>query len=165
MHIRRATTRDLPRLTQITVTSLVDDPTFDYLYPKRHDFPEDNYYFWQLQLKKWLYDPKKEFLVVVLGAQDPIPPEERPPIPDTVISFVVWERLGHSATAKRGWAKKNTWQNFLDSTSALCPLAVVGNTNLLPNREHRQTRSLVNITQTQSTRYRYVASRCHTQGF
>ena len=36
MHIRLATTRDLPRLTWITVTSLVNDPAFDYLWPKRH---------------------------------------------------------------------------------------------------------------------------------
>ena len=84
MHIRLATTRDLPRLTWITVTSLVDDPAFDYLWPKRHEFPEDKFSFWQLQLKKWLYDPKKRFLVMVLEAQDTSPSERTPEIPGII---------------------------------------------------------------------------------
>ena len=146
MHIRLATTRDLPRLIWITVTSLVDDPAFDYMWPKRHEFPEDNFSFWQLQLEKWLYDPKKTFLVMVLEAQDPPPSKGTPVIPDTIISCVIWERLGHSAIAKRRWAEKDTWKNLLDSASPLGPFAVVGETNLLPTREHRQSRSLVNIT-------------------
>ena len=165
MHIRLATTRDLHRLTQITVTSLVDDPAFDYMWPKRHEFPEDNFFFWQLQLKKWLYDPKQTFLVMVLGAQDPPPSEETPVIPDTIISYVIWERLGHSEIARRRWAEKDTWQNLLDSASALFPLAVLGDTNLLSSREYRQSRSLVNITQIRTTRCRYAAARSPRQGF
>ena len=165
MHIRLATTRDLHRLTQITVTSLVDDPAFDYVWSKRHEFPEDNFFFWQLQLKKWLYDPKQTFLVMVLGAQDPPPSEETPVIPHTIISYAIWDRLGHSEIARSRWAEKDTWQNLLDSASALFPLAVLGDTNLLSTREHHQSRSLVNITQIQTTRWRYAAGRSLNQGF
>ena len=165
MHIRLATKRDLPRLTWITVTSSVDDPAFDYLWPKRHEFPEDNFSFWQLQLEKWLYDPKTTFLVMVLEAHDTSPSELTPEIPGTIISCVIWERFGHSAIAKRRRAEKDTWQNKLHSASPLCLSAVVVGTNLLPTRNHRQSRSLVNITQKQTTRCRYAADRCHSQGF
>ena len=125
MHIRLATTRDLHRLAQITVTSLIDDPAFDYMWPKRHEFPEDNFFFWQLQLQKWLYDPKQTFLVMVFDADDPPSVGEKPigekpvVVPDTIVSYVIWERLGHSSVARRRWAQKDTWQNLLDSASPL----------------------------------------------
>lgn len=69
MFVRLATTRDLHRLAQITTTSLMDDPTFDYTWSKRHEFPKDNF-FWQLTLKECLYDPRQTFLVIVLDAAD-----------------------------------------------------------------------------------------------
>ena len=139
MHIRLATTRDLHRLAQITVTSLVDDPAFDYLWSNRHEFPEDHFFYWELQLKKWLYDPKLTFLVMVLEAENPPPSEKTAVMSATIISFAIWQRLGHSATAKHRWAEKNTWQNLLDSASTFWPLAAVDNTNLLPTSEHRQS--------------------------
>ena len=77
MHIRLATTRKLHRLAQITVTSSVEDPAFDYMWPNRYEFPEENFFFWELQLKKWLYDPKHTFLVMVLEAENPPPSEKR----------------------------------------------------------------------------------------
>ena len=56
------------------MTSLTDDPAFDYMWPKRHEFPEDNFFFWQLQLKEWLYNPKQTILVMVLDVEDhPVP--------------------------------------------------------------------------------------------
>ena len=33
MRVRLATTRDMHRLTEITTSSLIDDPTYDYLNP------------------------------------------------------------------------------------------------------------------------------------
>ena len=119
MHIRLATTRDLHRLAQITVTSLIDDPAFDYMWPKRHEYPEDNFFFWQLQLQKWLYDPKQTFLVMVCNADDDPPGVEKSVVvpDDTIVSYVIWERLGHSSVARRRWAQKDTWQNLLDSAS------------------------------------------------
>ena len=138
MYIRLATTRDLHRLAQITVTSLVDDPAFDYMWPKRHEFPEDNFFFWELQLKKWLYDPKQTFLVMVLEAEAPPLSESTAVISDTIVSFAIWERLGNSAIAKHRWAEKNTWQNLLDSASTLRPLAIVNDTDLLPTSEYRE---------------------------
>ena len=121
MHIRLATTRDLHRLAQITVTSLVDDPAFDYMWPKRREFPEDNFFFWQLRLKEWLYDPRQTFLVMVLDAGDLplVAGKQQVGVRDTIVSYVIWERLGHSSVARRRWAGKDTWLNLLDSASAL----------------------------------------------
>lgn len=118
MHVRLATTRDLHRLAQITTTSLMDDPTFDYTWSKRHEFPKDNF-FWQLTLKECLYDPRQTFLVIVLDAADHAIGENENVVADIIISYAVWGRIGDSAAARRRREKKNTWQNLLDSASAL----------------------------------------------
>lgn len=60
------------------------------MWPKGHAFPEDNFFFWELQLKKWLHDPKQTFLVMVLEAQDPPPSEKTAVISDTIVSFAIW---------------------------------------------------------------------------
>ena len=64
MHLRIATTRDLPRLTQITITSLIDDKSCEYMWPHRLEYPEDNVFWWQLRLERHLYDKRTMFLVV-----------------------------------------------------------------------------------------------------
>ena len=131
MHIRLATTRDLHRLAQITVTSLIDDPAFDYMWPQRDGFPEDNFFFCQLQLKEWLYDSKQTFLVMVSDAEDSPVGEKRIVVPDTIVSHVIWERLGRSSLARHRWAEKDTWQNLLDSASTLGFLISVAITDLV----------------------------------
>jgi len=73
MHPRLATTRDLHRLTAITVSSLPDGQAFDYMWPYRHQYPEDNFFFWQLKLQEWLYDKKCTFIVMVLDNDDESP--------------------------------------------------------------------------------------------
>lgn len=93
-----------------------DDPAFDYMWPKWREYPEDNFFFWQLKLQDWLYDKKTLFLVVVTDAGDPGPDGEGEALPGTIISYCIWERLGTSKEAKRIWAQKNTWQNMLDGT-------------------------------------------------
>ena len=147
MHIRLATTRDLHRLAQITVTSLVDDPAFDYMWPKRQEFPEDNFFFWQLQLQQWLYDPKKTFLVMVSDAEDPPIGGKTVLVPDTIVSYVVWERLGHSSAARHRWAEKDTWHNLLDSAFTLGFAVAWLLLILCSNRRHGLGRSLVNLAQ------------------
>lgn len=122
MHLRVATTRDLHRLAEITTSSLKDDPAFDYMWPKWREFPEDNFFFWQLKLKSWLYDKTTLFIVAVTDAGDPGPKGESEAIPDTIISYCIWERFGNSNEAKRIYAEKNTWQNMLDGEVAPgCP--------------------------------------------
>jgi hypothetical protein len=164
MHIRLATTRDLHRLAQITITSLIDDPAFDYMWPKRHEYPEDNFFFRQLQLKKWLYDPHQTFLVMVLDAED-LPIEKANVVPSTIISYAIWERVGRSTAAKDCWAKKDSWQNLLDSAFVLCLFLTLAGTNLVLGRKHSPSRSMVNLTQIRATGRGQGATCCHCQSF
>ena len=116
MHLRLATTRDITRLTQITTTSLVDDKTYDFMWPHRHEYPTDNDFWWQLKLERHLYDKKAVFLVAEIdrdeekqGAEKPIGPAS------TIISYAIWERIGCNKAAKQRFAAKNTWMNIFDS--------------------------------------------------
>lgn len=114
--LRLATTRDLHRLTEITTTSLIDDPTYDYMWPKRKVYPEDNFFWWQLKLERHLYDPKSTVLVVEIdGQEDGKDPEKRSGPAAIIISYGVWERVGCNKTARQRFAAKNTWMNTLDS--------------------------------------------------
>lgn len=111
MRVRHATTRDLSRLTEITVTSLQDDPAFNYMWPHRFRFPDDNSFFWSIHLKELLYDPSMTFLVVELDDSDG---DSEKPVPRTVISYGIWERIGSDRAARRRARAKNTWRNLLD---------------------------------------------------
>lgn len=113
MHTRLATIRDLHRLTTITVSSLQDDPAFDYMWRYRHQFPEDNFFFWQLTLERLIYDVKTVFLVMVLDANDT--DLKTDDVPDTIISYIIWVREGTSEEAKKRHAEKSTWLNMVDS--------------------------------------------------
>jgi hypothetical protein len=115
MHIRLATTRDLHRLATITVSSLPDGRAFDYMWPYRRQYPEDNFFFWQLKLQEWLYDKKCTFIVMVLDDDDERSLGTSEVVRDTIISFAIWERDGSSKEAKAIWAKKNTMLNMIDS--------------------------------------------------
>jgi hypothetical protein len=124
MHIRPATARDLHRLAEITVTSLKDDPAFDFTWSRWRQYPEDNFFFWQLKLEKWLYSKKTNFIVMVLDAEDPGPDDgnKRGAVaPGTVISYCIWARNGKSDTAKKIWREKNTWLNKIDSCVSSFP--------------------------------------------
>ena len=115
MYIRLATTRDLHRLTTITVSSLPDDPAFDYMWSYRHQYPEDNFIFWQLKLQEWLYDKKCTFIVMVLDNSDESSLATSEVARDTIISYAIWRRDGSSKEAKAIWAEKNTLLNIIDS--------------------------------------------------
>ncbi|PMD56197.1 uncharacterized protein K444DRAFT_665856 [Hyaloscypha bicolor E] len=121
MRVRVATTRDLHRLTEITTTSLIDDPTYDYLSPNRLEYPEDNSTWMRLKLEKHLYDRRSTFLVVELDGSEVEGNtsllKSRGPV-STIISYGIWVRLGDNAAAKETFRKKNTWLNALDSLAA-----------------------------------------------
>jgi hypothetical protein len=116
MRLRLATTRDLHRLTEITTTSLIDDPTYDYMWVKRKEYPEDNFFWWQLKLERHLYDKKSTFLVVEVDGEKDTRDAEKPTRPAaTIISYGIWERFGSNNAARERFAAKNTWLNALDS--------------------------------------------------
>ncbi|PVH98878.1 hypothetical protein DM02DRAFT_680836 [Periconia macrospinosa] len=62
-YIRPAELRDLPRITAVCLAGLPDDPTFDFLWNHRHEYPDDCYFFWLQSFKADLYNPRKTFLV------------------------------------------------------------------------------------------------------
>lgn len=116
IRVREATSRDAHRLTEITVTSLPDDVTFDYMWPHRDEFPEDNFFFWQLNLEKHMHHKSHVFLVAELVPDKEEALEKKPVAAPTIISYAIWIRHGRNAAARRLIAKKNTWLNMLDST-------------------------------------------------
>ncbi|KAF1990071.1 hypothetical protein K402DRAFT_371027 [Aulographum hederae CBS 113979] len=120
MHIRPATARDIPRLTDITTTSLVDDKTYDYMWPHRHEYPEDNVFWWQLKIERHLYDKKAVFLVVETDPEDEKAggTDKATGPASVVISYIIWERIGCNKDARKRFAEKNTWLNVFDSTVA-----------------------------------------------
>ncbi|KAH0846252.1 hypothetical protein FOPE_12367 [Fonsecaea pedrosoi] len=61
--LRFATARDIAAIARLCVESLPDDPNFDYLWRYRHEYPEDNYFFWLQRLKGNLFDPDMTCLV------------------------------------------------------------------------------------------------------
>lgn len=125
MRLRIATTRDLHRLTEITTTSLIDDPTYDYLSPRRREFPEDNWTWMRLKLESLLYSKRSTFLVIEIDGdgkekapeasanyQAGTPPSTEPCT--TIISYGIWVRMGNDERARKRFAAKNTWLNMLD---------------------------------------------------
>ncbi|KIW76137.1 hypothetical protein Z517_10882 [Fonsecaea pedrosoi CBS 271.37] len=101
--LRFATARDIAAIARVCVESLPDDPTFDYLWRYRHEYPEDNYFFWLQRLKGNLFDPDMTCLVVAKphykGAEE------------TVVSVGLWRRHG-STQAARQWQKQG-WLDWI----------------------------------------------------
>ena len=141
IRLRPATTRDLHRVTEITTTSLIDDLTYDYMWPKRKQYPEDNFFWWQLKLERHLYDKRSVFLVVEIEGSGPsLSQSQSCDIPSsgardvttsavttadesqrqsqtpksTIISYGIWIRMGSNQAARERFAKKNAWMNVLD---------------------------------------------------
>lgn len=109
MRIRPATTRDLCRLTDITVLSPQDDPAFDYMWPHRFKYQDNNSFFWSIYLKELLYDPRMVFLVVELDDSDA---DGEKQVPSTVDSYEIWERNGSDAATQ----KKEPWPRLPGET-------------------------------------------------
>jgi hypothetical protein len=118
MRLRLATTRDLHRLTEITTTSLIDDPTYDYMWPKRKAYPEDNFFWLQLKLERHLYDPKSTFLVVEIDDHEDGRDLVKCSGPAaTIISYGIWERFGCNKAARQRLAANDSWRNTVDGRS------------------------------------------------
>ncbi|KAI5847616.1 hypothetical protein BZA05DRAFT_420660 [Tricharina praecox] len=118
--VRPAAFPDIARIARVAVDSLPDDPTFDYLWSHRHEYPEDNYFFWQQTLKGHLFNPRFTLLVATLTAPteeksahyalSPAPP---PPQAETIIAFGLWERNGRSRAARLRRRERNNCYNRL----------------------------------------------------
>jgi hypothetical protein len=92
--IRQAELRDLPRITTVALASLPDDPTFEFMYRYRRQYPDDNYFYWLQVFKTYLYDPKLTFLVAEEVASLDNKREDRGEAVATIFAFALWERNG-----------------------------------------------------------------------
>ena len=123
--VRQASLVDLTRITDVCLHGLPDDPTFDYLWRYRFQYPDDNQFFWQQRLKANLFDAKKVVLVAISKesvkcvAEHNIPKGEVLPVNDvhdddaanptaeeTIVAFAVWEinvKGERLDTWQRGW--------------------------------------------------------------
>jgi hypothetical protein len=90
--IRLAELRDIPRITTVCLASLPDDPSFNFLWRYRHQYPDDSYFFWLQTFKGILYHPSVTFLV----AEEPGPidceREDRGEAVATIFAFAIWVR-------------------------------------------------------------------------
>jgi hypothetical protein len=129
--VRPAVFPDIARITRVAVDSLPDDPTFDYLWSNRLQYPEDNYFFWQQILKGRLFDPHFTMLVATINLPSPVVTshcpaavQSTPEQVETIIAFGLWERNGRSRAALKRCRERNTWCNRLHrSSSPLCSLS------------------------------------------
>ncbi|PVH80967.1 hypothetical protein DL98DRAFT_515093 [Cadophora sp. DSE1049] len=96
------------------------------MWPHHRQFPEDNFFFWQLKLQDWLYDKKFTFIVMVLDEGDAGPDSKEDVIVDKIISYAIWKRDGRSKAAKAIWAKKNTTLNTIDCWTTNVEIWAVG---------------------------------------
>ncbi|KAF8545283.1 hypothetical protein BDD12DRAFT_1391 [Trichophaea hybrida] len=111
--IRPAVFPDIAEITQICIKGLPDDPTFNYLWSRRHEYPNDNYFFWLQKFKANLFDPRYTMLVAV-HQKNPTPSFQKTEAIETIISVALWERNGSSSAAKKRARERNTWGNKLN---------------------------------------------------
>jgi len=132
--VRPAVFPDIARITQVCIKGLPDDPTFDYLWSHRHEYPDDNYFFWLQRLKANLFDPRYTMLVAVHRENPPLSPSCPQTVAvETIIAFALWERNGSSSAAKKRVRGRNTWSNMLNRNQypAACPHPSLSNVQLL----------------------------------
>ena len=125
MVVRQASLVDLTRITDICLQGLPDDPTFDYLWRYRLQYPDDNSFFWQQRLKTSLFDAKRVVLVAIMKEsvdcmieRDMLKKEGSPmgsvsegdsantKAKETIVAFAVWEinfRGVRPDVGERGW--------------------------------------------------------------
>jgi hypothetical protein len=100
MKPRTATKRDVPRITEILLAALPQDPFYLYLWQEREKFPNDHIYFWEHRMYCDLYNPRYVVLVLELESQREDETGEWTAAKGTpIISFAIWERKGDSTKA------------------------------------------------------------------
>ncbi|KAI9765910.1 MAG: hypothetical protein M1840_007051 [Geoglossum simile] len=97
---RFANRLDIPRITEILLAALLQDPFYIYLWKHREDFPNDHRFYWEHRMFGDLFNPRYVFLVLELESQRAdttgswVEAKGSP-----IISFAIWERKGNSEGA------------------------------------------------------------------
>ena len=92
--VRIATLQDLEDITGVAQKGFPDDPEFDYRFPRRHEYPEDNHKWIKQEYKEYLCQPEK-YIVVIVTASD---------FGGRAVSLSVWDKavsLPHQGGGKR----------------------------------------------------------------
>ena len=67
--LRGATLEDIEDIATVAQQGFPDDPEFDYRFPKRNEFPEDNRKWIVQEYREYLEQPNK-YAVVIITASD-----------------------------------------------------------------------------------------------
>ncbi|KAI9782841.1 MAG: hypothetical protein M1839_004592 [Geoglossum umbratile] len=97
---RFANRLDIPRITEILLAALPQDPFYIYLWQLREDFPNDHRFYWEHRMYDDLFNPRYVFLVVELDSQRADKTCEWVKVRGSpIISFAIWDRKGNSEGA------------------------------------------------------------------
>lgn len=88
MQIRDATINDIPRLADIFITAVREDPDYDTAYPWRSSAPDDFAQLMTAEIVQMFLQGQGRFLLVETGQRE-------------VVAWACWTRKGSSAAAER----------------------------------------------------------------
>ncbi|KAL8834336.1 MAG: hypothetical protein Q9170_003790 [Blastenia crenularia] len=86
LSLRTATEADLDELTQVAQAGFPDDPEWNYRFPNRRKYPEDNWKCIRREYEEYLAQPEKYVVLVVTA---PVKSSER--LISKVIALAVWD--------------------------------------------------------------------------
>lgn len=84
--IRAATKTDLDDITRIAQAAFPDDPEFNYRFPYRNKYPEDNWKWTRLEYEEYLDQPEKYGTLI---ATAPVQSENQ--VSHRAIALAVWD--------------------------------------------------------------------------
>jgi hypothetical protein len=85
LQMRVATEADIDAITDVAQAAMSDDPSYDYCYPYRDQYPEDNRY-WTRQLYANFFKNPSKYLTLVMT----VPDSEKQAGPGKPVSYAVW---------------------------------------------------------------------------
>ncbi len=85
IQMRVATEADIDAIIDIAQAAMPDDPSYDYRYPYRDQYPEDNRYWTRQSYANFFKNPSK-YLTLVMT----VPDNENQAGPGKPVSYAVW---------------------------------------------------------------------------
>lgn len=86
MDLRVATIADLDAITEVALAAFPLDPQWDYRFPHRHEFPEDNQNYTKIGYRAFFNAPKGATYIMVATA-----PSLEDPAVTKLVAIAVWE--------------------------------------------------------------------------
>jgi hypothetical protein len=109
MEPRVADKRDVPRITEVLLAALPQDPFYQYLWQHRKAYPNDHKFYWEHRMQCDIFNPRYAFMVLELKSQRADKTCEWVSAQGTpIISFAIFERIGDSNKALEWEYKRMT---------------------------------------------------------